>query len=174
MAFPDIQSAVEDAYCAEREMGFPSLYGMRSPVAFFAAQKIVEGEDAALLDDCPPWLVAELYTWLDALRDQGTLVFHSSVGAADHTALGSRLAELLPPKASHGKSLELEERQERYSSGRLHRCFTRYEPANGEGYVLHGLHREYAEDGTLTETEYRHGASIGVPRRFDQAGGELA
>jgi hypothetical protein len=173
MQFADIKSAVEDAYGAEREMGFLRLVGMRQPVTFFAAQRIVRDDSAAALEACPPWLVAELYRWIDSYRDDGHLISHSSAGSADHTDLAISLAKTLPPKADQDWPLELIEVEERYPSGKVHRFFTHY-VSPGEGIpVAHGLHREYTESGQLTETEFRHGSPVGEPRRFDSQGREL-
>jgi hypothetical protein len=42
MTFPEIEREIEDIYRVEREMGFPHLYGMRQPVAFLVARKVIE------------------------------------------------------------------------------------------------------------------------------------
>lgn len=173
MQFADIESAVEDAYIAEREMGFLRLVGMRQPVAFLAAQRMVKGNSAAVLEACPPWLVAELYRWIDAYRDDGHLISHSSAGSADHTDLAIRLAKVVPPKTSQDWPLDLVEVEELYPSGKVHRFFTHYARPGESAPVLHGLHREYTESGQLTEREYRHGSPVGDPRQFDSQGKEV-
>ena len=172
MPFPDIESAVEDAYRTEREMGFLCLTGMRQPVAFFAAQTIVESGDSRLIGRCPPWLVAELYRWLDAYRDDGSLITYSSAGQADHSLIAKRLTELLPPKESLGWPGILHNTERRHASGKVHQYFTHYVSLLNGQEVLHGLHREYSEAGETTETEYRHGVAIGSPRKFDTRGSE--
>lgn len=173
MQFADIENAVEDAYAAEREMGFLRLVGMRQPVAFLAVQRIVQDDSAAALRACPPWLVAELYRWLDAYRDDGHLISHSSVGSAGHTDLAIRLAKVVPPKTTQDWPLELIEVEERYPSGKVHRFFTHYVWPGEGAPIVHGLHREYTESGQLIETEYRHGKPVGDPRHFDSQGREV-
>lgn len=173
MLLTEIESAIEDAYAAEREMAFLRLVGMRQPVAFLAAQRIVWDDSGAALAACPPWLVAELYRWIDAYRNDGHLISHSSAGSTDHTDLAIRLAKVLPPKAGQDWPLELLEVEERHPSGKVHHFFTHH-VVPGEGVSLkHGLPREYMESGQLTETEFRHGSPVGESRHFDSQGREL-
>ena len=171
--FPDIQSSVEDAYATERTNGFLCLAPMRSSATFFAAEQIAEGRGAVDLDTCPPWLLAELYEWIDRYSREGSLkwlVPHTG-GEANQSELAMHLVKLLPPKEQHGLSLDLHVGEEQYTSGRYKSYFTFYSSAEG-GVVLHGLHRAYSETGALTETEYRHGVALGT-RRFDEKGKEV-
>lgn len=173
MAFADIQSAVEDTYAMERTNGFLCLAAMRTSTTFFAAQQIAAGEGAIDLGTCPPWLLSELYGWIDIYLREGSLkwlVPHSS-GEVDHSGVAVQLTKLLPPKEQYGSSLDLHVGEVQYPSGRYKSYFTYYSSAGGDA-VLHGLHRGYSETGALTETEYRHGITIGS-RHFDEKGTEV-
>lgn len=170
----EIQSFVEDTYSTERAHGFLCLEAMRSSTTFFAAQRIDAAGQPGELEGCPPWLVAEIYQWLDVYAKEGKLIFGSNLGEADHSMLAGRLARLLPPKDSMGPSVDLHVDELRYPSGRVHKHFTYYTLAPSGVKVLHGLHREYTEAGTLTEIEFRHGAPIGQPRVFNESGQEVA
>ena len=170
--FPDIQSAVEDAYVMERTNGFLCLAAMRASTTFFAMQRIA-ASGVAELEHCPPWLLVELYQWMDVYAREGRLTFLSNLGEADHSALAKQLHGLLPPKESLGPSINLQVGELPHPSGRIHKHFTYYAAADG-AKVLHGLHREYTETGALTETEFRHGNPLGYPRVFNAAGQEVS
>lgn len=170
--FPNIQSAVEDSYAMERTNGFLCLAAMRSSTTFFAMQRLAATGGLAQLKDCPPWLVAELYQWMDVYAEKGRLCFLSNLGEVDHSALAKRLLEILPPKESFGPSINLQVAELHHPSGRVQRHFTYYVFPQDGFHILHGLHREYSETGVLEETEFRHGAALSHSRTFGATGHE--
>jgi hypothetical protein len=149
------------------------LAAMRSSTTFFAIERIIAAASPAELENCPPWLIAELYQWTDAYERQGRLTAVSNLGETDHSAIAKRLLEILPPKKSLGPSVDLQVCELLHPSGRVHKYFTYYTAASDAPTVLHGLHREYTEAGAFTETEFRHGAAVGRARVFSVTGQEI-
>lgn len=170
--FQEIARKVEDNYQTERETGFLCLGAMRQAITFVAAEEIIAAGRTPDLDALPPWLVAELYEWMDVYAEQGKLMFlFSGVGEVDHSSVAEQLTRLLPPKGSVGPSLDLLTEDLHSPSRKVHEYFTYYLSVPDGVKVRHGLHREYTEAGTL-ETEFRHGAPIGQ-RWFDKKGQEI-
>lgn len=172
--FPDIDSAVEDVYSMERIHGFLCLSAMRTSTTFFAAQQIAASGGAIGVADCPPWVVSELYEWIDTYLKEGHLKwFVPHAGhEVDHSKLADQLARLLPSRAQLGPSLDLKVGEVKYPSGGYKEYFTYY-VAGAEGEAIrHGLHRAYTEAGATTETEYRHGKVLRC-RQFGEDGREI-
>jgi hypothetical protein len=164
---------IEAIYARERRDGVLEHGALRQAYAFSAARKVVAAEDPDGFFDMPPWIVAEVYVWLGALETEGSVVFIFSGGEADHTPVFQSLHRLLPSRSSLGPGLDLRAGESSIPSKHAHAYFTCYTSATGDDMVFHGLHREYAETGTLTETEYRHGVQVGKQRFFDQQGEEV-
>lgn len=170
IAAQEVQSQVEAVYARERELGFLSLDALRSDCTFAVVEALAAGESPELLSYCPAWLLSELYAWLKAFHDQGHFGFISNLGEVDHSRLMAAVAAAVPSPTVFGPRANLRAQTTTHPTGRVHLHYTYYvHPTQGTP-VLHGLHREYAEDGAIREIEYRDGEPLAGSRAFNPAG----
>jgi hypothetical protein len=165
-----IFSAIESAYKHERESGFLCLDALRSDATFAAAEYLAATGDATVLTRCPAWLVAELYEWARGIQESGTHRVISNLGEADHSGLISSMVVVLPAAESLGPRVNLRSRVVATSSGKPGACYTYYQSVETSTHVVHGLYREYLEDGSLRETEYLDGVQVGSVHEFGPSG----
>jgi hypothetical protein len=169
----NVFSAVESAYTHERESGFLCLEALRSDATFAAAEYMALTRDTTFLARCPAWLVAELYEWARGFRATGGHRVISNLGEADHSGLMSSVIAVLPPVESLGERVNLKTRVVPGSSGKTGAYYTYYENCETGAEVLHGLRREYLEDGSLRETEFVDGERAGSVRKFGPDGSRI-